>query len=695
MADTTFVSGTTITSAWLNDVNDFLYTRIGSTTDADDGAGMVGYSQDLVYDAGTVGDALTKRAICVTDSPWLCDPTGATPCGDNLQLAATAAEGNVLLIPPGTYDCSDTNTIILADKTFLFGYGATLDFSGASGYGSRVVAQGTVGSPIDLTVNADEGDSVITVTSVAEIAAGDYLRISSDALVPTDAIGGTTTQQIGEWVKVASISGLNITIQGALFDSYTTADNALIEKLTPKTVAIQGLTVLGRGIAGTDVSTLEAGFKLLYTVDSVIRDCHAKYCDYNGVRIDQSPTFLTDNTSSVHGPRASGSHTAVIQYGLVIIGATMTGEVRGHVSNGGKHGIVWSENSTPGVSRGVTIRDCTVFGTWAGAYVTHESNDRCAIVGCKAYGCNRGMDIRVRRMQILGNELYGIADPAGIEDGIYLSGDARDLMIADNVIVGWRYGIRGYDSGWFTGSEPSNIVIRGNTIDTVNQIGIYLQQTKNNNGFTGVIVESNKISEFAADAIRIEGEFEGAVVRGNSIIASSAPTGYGVRLMGTNKTRIVRNTFDGVTPVRLENDTQGSPASPRNPILVSNDWDYSASFLSSASGSQVVLQDNIEVGDSSLVIASGVITVPAGVRMIYVDTESSAASDDLDTISGGATGDLIVIRAVSSSRTVVLKDGTGNLALNGDFSCDNAEDSILLRNTGSGYAEVSRSDNAA
>lgn len=94
-----------------------------------------------------------------------------------------------------------------------------------------------------------------------------------------------------------------------------------------------------------------------------------------------------------------------------------------------------------------------------------------------------------------------------------------------------------------------------------------------------------------------------------------------------------------------------------------------------------------------LTIASGVITITQGVHL--VDTESAAATDDLDTINGGQDGALLVIRAVDSARTVVAKDNTGNLQLAGDFSLDNTEDTLTLLSMSNVWYEISRSDNGA
>ena len=100
-------------------------------------------------------------------------------------------------------------------------------------------------------------------------------------------------------------------------------------------------------------------------------------------------------------------------------------------------------------------------------------------------------------------------------------------------------------------------------------------------------------------------------------------------------------------------------------------------------------------GSSTLTIATGVVTAIGSYHLI--DTEAAAASDDLDTISGGIEGQRLVIRAANSARTVVAKDGTGNLQIAGDFSMDNAQDTLELiyDSALSAWLELGRSDNGA
>lgn len=85
-----------------------------------------------------------------------------------------------------------------------------------------------------------------------------------------------------------------------------------------------------------------------------------------------------------------------------------------------------------------------------------------------------------------------------------------------------------------------------------------------------------------------------------------------------------------------------------------------------------------------LTIGSGVIAI--GTASLYrLDTEGDASSDDLDTISGGANGDVIYVYPESGSRTIVLKHATGNIRCqhNADITLDDAWDVARLQFRGS------------
>lgn len=62
---------------------------------------------------------------------------------------------------------------------------------------------------------------------------------------------------------------------------------------------------------------------------------------------------------------------------------------------------------------------------------------------------------------------------------------------------------------------------------------------------------------------------------------------------------------------------------------------------------------------SELTIATGEVTAIKSHHKI--DTESDAATDDLDTVNGGTEGDVLILEASHTARTVVIKHATGNI----------------------------------
>lgn len=98
----------------------------------------------------------------------------------------------------------------------------------------------------------------------------------------------------------------------------------------------------------------------------------------------------------------------------------------------------------------------------------------------------------------------------------------------------------------------------------------------------------------------------------------------------------------------------------------------------------------------TVTIATGAVTVYG--RTHRVTTEGGAGTDDLDTINTVVDwndDDTLTLFANNDARTVVLKDGTGNLRLAGDFSLTHSNDRIVLAFDGTNWCEISRSDNTA
>lgn len=81
---------------------------------------------------------------------------------------------------------------------------------------------------------------------------------------------------------------------------------------------------------------------------------------------------------------------------------------------------------------------------------------------------------------------------------------------------------------------------------------------------------------------------------------------------------------------------------------------------------------------SDLTIATGAVTITKSHHRI--DTEGAASSDDLDTISGAESNQLLILRPVNGARTVVIKHNTGNIMCMGeaDISLETQQDWVWL-----------------
>ena len=104
----------------------------------------------------------------------------------------------------------------------------------------------------------------------------------------------------------------------------------------------------------------------------------------------------------------------------------------------------------------------------------------------------------------------------------------------------------------------------------------------------------------------------------------------------------------------------------------------------------------LQLKTTTATISGGAITVTSS-RMV-IDTEGGAASDDLTTINGLPAGDvpILILRSANTARDVVVKDGTGNIQLAGDFTLGTLRDNLMLIYNPSGtgnWTQVGGSNN--
>jgi hypothetical protein len=232
-------------------------------------------------------------------------------------------------------------------------------------------------------------------------------------------------------------------------------------------------------------------------------------------------------------------------------------------------------------------------------------------------------------------------------------------------------------------SEPSTTYAYQIWVDTSN--GIVKQRNAANtgwvnlykfNGTTGLQFNWRKgadVSSASSLALGVDGNYFD--VTGTTTITSIASLGVGtmVMLQFDAALTLTHNATDLVLPGGANITT----AAGDHAIFVeyaSGDWRCVSYQRASAA---IVSPDQGE-----LTISSGAITVTGTNHTI--DTESDAASDDLDTINGGTDGQILIVRAENAARTVVLKDGTGNIETpdGNDIELDEVAKEVILKYDG-------------
>lgn len=135
--------------------------------------------------------------------------------------------------------------------------------------------------------------------------------------------------------------------------------------------------------------------------------------------------------------------------------------------------------------------------------------------------------------------------------------------------------------------------------------------------------------------------------------------------------------------------TSGSPDTlSRDTILESSNSDAAVNWGAGTRNVRVTIpaegllaehKQNAFRSAGELTISTGAVTATGSNHDI--DTESDAASDDLDTINGGREGALLIVRATHTDRTVTIKHNTGNILTQdgNDIALDDTNKLVVLQ----------------
>lgn len=283
------------------------------------------------------------------------------------------------------------------------------------------------------------------------------------------------------------------------------------------------------------------------------------------------------------------------------------------------------------------------------------------------------------------NVITNVANLDGYGIGLYIqpsSGFSDPVLITDISVA----------SNTITVSTNSSATATGVTLNVPTPIFWGTSKLGGTTDSESVTISSGVVTITSAlDIVRLIVDTEGAASLDEVTSITGGFSGQLLIIRQANASRDV-DFLDGVGNLRLQGDYKGQGTTTSRLVLEFDgvNWlEISRSFNN--------LLQYPSYGAASRVISSGSIDVEnfsAELVVVTIDTEGSAATDDLDTISNAKTGQRLILRAADSARDVVVKDGTGNLQLSGDFTLDHVNDTIQLVYTGSTWLELSRSNNS-
>lgn len=587
------------------------------------------------------------------------------------------------VIPKGAspYRVDSTITITASNIDIYFEPGAEIDFSNAASSDTLIQINGTEGSNISLSSNALADQNDVVLTSAATLSVGDYIYISSSAIYETL---NNSTQ--GEFGRIKSIAGSTITLYSNLRYTYNTADTAIVQQIDfAKNINIVNPSVFGGGSGGSHAAMkIRAGFNIaIYNIYSYDFD-------------DRNIQFDRSLSCKVFGGFSRDSTKAGFGYGVACINGAEDIVMLGYTGRNMRH--VVTTGGTDGEVTNIKAFCCTADDALDAGFDSHPGSGDIDYsfnqvnTAVTISGGGDGIISQGRHFTAVGNIIKNAQRHGIIYQPTHNSGFGTCTINQnqiDSVSNTADDGINILTEE--TGADVNNVSISGNTISGPNLRAVYVYAKAAN--VTNISVSANVSTQSTTDGYRFRADSGFTVDKGTisaNVIEGNAAT-EGIYLLGNGtgtmeNLNITANTIEDFTRGIRMNNTDNCNFS--NQVFETITTEY---FIGTDTNSRFDFDPGYDV-----TISGGVIAVRQSQYLwVNVDTESAAASDDLDTVTATRPGHVIILTAENSARTVVVKDNTGNLRLGGgDFSLDSSDDSITLFCDGTDWIELSRSNNA-
>jgi len=486
---TTFTQGTTITSAWLNDVN---------TKTFNDDASTVFYTPAGVGAVETTVQNKLRESVSVDD--YGADPTGLT---DSSAAFIAALTGNEIVNFPGDYLCS--LPVSIPANRLLVGGGTINASAELQATGSRAYVFTCSGDNIvfdRMKISVDE--SVFTTNPLDQAKVGAIYATTKDSikLINCSISGGANRYQASGWLQTplvwfndsTFISLINCDISG----NYSVgAPTALASEICffdgCSDVQVNGGLYRKSWYSCIGVAASASSASERVTIDGVIgAECIGSVVSFNAIDSVISNCILSYSRDQVG---IAMGHPASLSTKCKAIGNT--------IFKCGRGGI--TINYADAVVAGNTIYDCNELSPsdlYAAGIVAGDASGsptdrrRCVIQGNNVKGCYGG--IVVSDSSVAGEDGGDFAIVGNLvsyctSTGIYTQ--APRTIISGNVVKSNAAGIQ------IATIRSENSICTGNSISDNTSYGIYCAEST----ATNIVIYGNVLANNGANTIQTNG----------------------------------------------------------------------------------------------------------------------------------------------------------------------------------------------
>lgn len=561
---------------------------------------------------------------------------------------------------------------------------------------------GTQGTAINVSSDVAAGAFTITVANGSTFTENGWAFIKSNQYWSPAALDNVI---IGELVHIESVVGNVLTLQTPTLAAYAVADSATVAPLnTAKNIVLQDLVLKGPVSTGNQI-----GVKFIYCESVEVRNCNTYDFDYTHLWFERCANYAVRGGASFRTGAQEG-----LDYGVAHLRGSYNGLVDGYTGNSMRH--ISTIGGSEGVSRFIRVVNCFGYNLTDGgidshsACYEHDFSHNFLLFSNSADTTIEGIVSQGGLLTCIGNTIigarrHGISWTPEIANSVTITGEISTLISKNSFtgnknVAGTAYAVQispqisaaalkpingvvisgnlGKSFDGFvlvqarTGATVSNVVIDSNVCqNAMTQRGAYIYASDNN--ITNVNITNNIFKSTSNEVIYCAGTASYSV--NNINVANNIVDGgsHSLRFLYTNKIVTAGNqTINATSVARVESNVTG---------LMAYD-----------------IVNTVDLTDirQQVTIASGIVAIDNPIRRVLrVDTEGSAASDDLDTINGGYIGQQIQVMSTNTSRDITCKDGTGNLRLSGDRVLSQPEDVLTMWYDGSVWYEISFADNNA